>query len=160
MSRPLKGCFQLIKRAVRYLVERPRGAQLFEFERGAFRLIGYSDSDWAGCQLTRKSTSGGVIMLGSSVLKSWSSVQTTVATSSGKAELYAMIRAASQFKHIMSIGADFDMGVSGLVRTDSTAALHSTEIRPWRSHGTYTGAIPVASAVHTREEFRSRKGEL
>ena len=38
-------------------------------------LIMYSDSDWAGCLKTRKSTSGGALMLGGHCIKSWSTAQ-------------------------------------------------------------------------------------
>ena len=70
MSKPLKGCCKIVKRAARCLKGRPRCVQMFPFEKPVKGLVAYSDSDWAGCQLTRKSTSGGVIMLGSSVLRS------------------------------------------------------------------------------------------
>ena len=52
----------------------------------------YSDSDWAGCLRTRRSTSGGVMMLGNGVVKTWSNTQTTIAQSSGEAEYYAILR--------------------------------------------------------------------
>ena len=48
------------------------------------------DSDWAGCQTTRKSTSGGVLQVLGTALNSWSRTQQTVATSSCEAELYAI----------------------------------------------------------------------
>ena len=114
MAKPLRGCRQLIKRASRYLQGRPRCVQTFRFVQRSNRVIAYSDSDWAGCQLKRKSTSGGVLMLGSSVLRSWSSVQATMAMSSGEAELYAMIKAASQLRYLVSIARDFGMNLDGL----------------------------------------------
>lgn len=61
MAKPVKGCCQLLKRAGRYLKGRPRCFQNFAFERGAGTITGFADSDWAGCSITRKSTSGGVI---------------------------------------------------------------------------------------------------
>ena len=48
------------------------------------------DSDCAGNTETRKSTSGGVLKVGKHVIRTWSSTQTTVATSSGEAELIEM----------------------------------------------------------------------
>ena len=48
-----------------------------------------TDSDFAGCQRTRKSTSGGVICIGSHFLKGWSSTQQSVTRSSAEAELVA-----------------------------------------------------------------------
>ena len=59
-------------------------------------LVGYSDSDWAGCPKTRRSTSGGGITLGKHLLTHWSRTQTCVALSSGEAELNAMLKAACE----------------------------------------------------------------
>ena len=54
------------------------------------------DSDWAGNTKTRKSTSGGVLKVGKHLIRTWSSTQTTVATSSGEAELIAMYDGATR----------------------------------------------------------------
>ena len=54
----------------------------------------YSDTDWAGRPITRKSTSGGCLMLGSHLIKSWSSTQPTLALSSGEAEFYGVVKAS------------------------------------------------------------------
>ena len=54
------------------------------------------DSDWAGNTETRKSTSGRVLKVGKHVIRTWSSTQTTVATSSGEAELIAMYDGATR----------------------------------------------------------------
>ena len=66
----------------------------------------YSDSDWAGCLRTRRSTSGGVMMLGNGVVKTWSNTQTTIAQSSGEAEYYAIVRAAAEGLGMQSIMHD------------------------------------------------------
>ena len=50
----------------------------------------YSDSDWAGCRDTRRSTSAGMIYFEGAVLTFWSRTQTTIALSSCEAELYAI----------------------------------------------------------------------
>ena len=52
----------------------------------------WSDSDWAGCRVTRKSTSGGIVMWGLHALEAYSSSQQTVALSSGEAEYYAVLK--------------------------------------------------------------------
>ena len=53
----------------------------------------YVDSDYAGCPRTRKSTSGGCVMMGSHLIKSWSSTQNNVISlSSGEAELYSIVK--------------------------------------------------------------------
>ena len=54
----------------------------------------YSDTDWAGCPRTRKSISGGVILLGSHILKTYSATQPTISLSRGEAEFYGVVRAS------------------------------------------------------------------
>eukprot|EP00974_Lingulodinium_polyedra_P056564 5439607-Lingulodinium_polyedra.AAC.1 len=55
-----------------------------------------TDSDWAGCPRTRKSTTGGIIARGWRVLKQWSTTQATVALSSGEAELVSVVKGACE----------------------------------------------------------------
>ena len=57
-------------------------------------VVSYSDSDWAGCQRSRRSTSGSLITLFSVNLSSTSRTQASVSHSSAEAELYAMTQAA------------------------------------------------------------------
>ena len=52
----------------------------------------YTDTDWAGCARTRKSTSGGCVMVGRHLIKAWSATQASIALSSGEAEYYGVVR--------------------------------------------------------------------
>ena len=73
-----------LKRLARYLLEHPRLEWEFPCSGEVSPVVEvFSDSDWGGCRRSRKSTSGGTIDLGRGTLKSWSSTQATVATSSG-----------------------------------------------------------------------------
>ena len=83
----------------------------------------WSDTDHAGCLETRKSTTGGVVMFGNHTIKHWSSTQTLVSLSSGEAEYYGCVRAASHGLGIKSMLAD--LGVEGKrlrVKTDASVA--------------------------------------
>ena len=62
----------------------------------------YSDSDWAGCRDTRRSTSGGMIYFEGAVLSFWSRTQTTAALSSCEAELYAINMATIEALNVKS----------------------------------------------------------
>jgi hypothetical protein len=60
-----------VKRIMRYLVYTPKFG-LWYPKGSTFDLIGYSDADWAGCKIDRKSTSGTCQFLGRSLV-SWAS---------------------------------------------------------------------------------------
>ena len=60
-----------------------------------FKLVGYSDSDWAGCLDDRKSTSGFVLSLGLGAITWSSKKQDTVSLSSSEAE-YVVVGAAAR----------------------------------------------------------------
>ena len=60
-----------LKRILRYLVDIPN-LGLWYPKGSRFDLLGYSDSDYAGCKIDRKSTSGTCQFLGGSLV-SWSS---------------------------------------------------------------------------------------
>jgi hypothetical protein len=98
MAKPRVKDFATIKRLVRFVL----GAGEVEFkfkwqDMDKSELITvFVDSDWAGCRRSRKSTSGGVIKVGAHVIKTWSTTQATIATSSGEAELHAMYDGAAR----------------------------------------------------------------
>jgi hypothetical protein len=77
-----------VKRILRYLVSTPCFGIWYP-KGSTFDLIGYSDSDYAGCKVDRMSTSGTCQFLGRSLV-SWSSKkQTSVALSTVEAEYIA-----------------------------------------------------------------------
>jgi hypothetical protein len=77
-----------VKRILRYLVSTPCFGIWYP-KGSTFDLIGYSDSNYVGCKVDRKSTSGTCQFLGRSVV-SWSSKkQTSVALSTADAEYIA-----------------------------------------------------------------------
>ena len=74
MSQPTEVSMKALKRIARFFEGRPRLVMSMRFEEPQPIDI-YVDSDYAGCPRTRKSTSGGCVMLGSHLIKSWSSTQ-------------------------------------------------------------------------------------
>jgi len=123
MANPTEESWEVLKRIGRYLKANPRMVQTFEWCDWQEELQGYADSDWAGDKSSYKSTSGGALMWGPHTLKTWATSQSTIALSSGEAELYAMTKMAVQIKGMMSLAADFSMKLKGIVRSDSTAAI-------------------------------------
>ena len=123
MSKPAALDWLKLKRVARYLAGAPRYIQNYAWQHPESLVNAYADSDWAGDKVSRKSTSGGLLMIGGHLIKSWSSTQPVIALSSGEAELYALVKAASQAKGLCSLMADFGFETQISVHTDSTAAI-------------------------------------
>jgi hypothetical protein len=123
MSAPRKSAWGRLKKLARYLLKYPRAE--WRFPMGVFeelKMRVYSDSDWAGCKASRKSTSGGLITLDGIALRAWSSTQATVATSSGEAELHALVKAASEGLGLQSVARDLGLELQLALFVDSSAA--------------------------------------
>jgi hypothetical protein len=84
-----------VKRIMRYLVYTPKFG-LWYSKGSAFDLIGYSDADWAGCKIDRKSTSRTCQFLGRSLVSWASKKQNSVALSTAKAEYIAVGHCCAQ----------------------------------------------------------------
>ena len=89
-SVPNKSSFTKLKRLARYLHGLPRLVYEYNWQSFPDTLDVFVDTDVAGCHTTRRSTSGGVALLGSCLIKHWSKTPTTVSLSSGEAELHGM----------------------------------------------------------------------
>ena len=122
MQAPRVSSMKLLRRIGRYLVGRPRLVTKFEWQSMPFGVTAYSDSDWAGCPKSAKSTSGGIVCLGAHVLKSWSRQQKTVSPSSAEAELHAAVAASSEALGMISLLADMGIQAHGEINVDSSAA--------------------------------------
>jgi hypothetical protein len=86
---------QAVKRIFRYLRHTPDFG-LWYSASSSLELHGFSDADFVGCRLDRKSTSGTCQFLGSSLV-SWSSrKQSSVAQSTTEAEYIATASCCSQ----------------------------------------------------------------
>ena len=122
MSKPTDIAMGALKRLARYLRARPRMIFDFEFQT-AEGIECYTDTDWAGCTRTRKSTSGGCLMVGRHLIKTWSATQASIALSSGEAEYYGVVRGTGIALGIKALYSDIGLTLPIRVWTDSTAAL-------------------------------------
>eukprot|EP00969_Alexandrium_andersonii_P060621 2669553-Alexandrium_andersonii.AAC.1 len=87
MAAPTTADWAALVRLVRYVVVRPWCVYHFPCQDEEAALRAYADTDFAGCLLARRSTSGGVCMRGMHAFKHWSVTQKTIVLSSGEAEL-------------------------------------------------------------------------
>ena len=85
-------------------------------------VTAWTDTDFAGCKITRKSTSGGLLLFGNHVMKGWSTTQNSVALSSGEAEYYGLVKGASYALGFQSMLRDLGVECGIQVNTDASAA--------------------------------------
>ena len=81
MSNPKEGHYMVVKRIIRYLKGKPRVALRYEFQESC-NITVFTDSDWAGDEATRRSTSGGVVCRGHYTISWWCKLQSNIALTS------------------------------------------------------------------------------
>ncbi|BBG96553.1 Seven transmembrane MLO family protein [Prunus dulcis] len=89
MHAPRTTHLQAIKRILRYL-KGSLGRGILMKKNGNTNIIGYSDADWAGCTVDRKSTTGYCTFVGGNLVTWKSKKQNVIARSSAEAEYRAM----------------------------------------------------------------------
>ncbi|PWA78868.1 Retrovirus-related Pol polyprotein from transposon TNT 1-94 [Artemisia annua] len=105
-SKPTKNHLEAVKRVFRYL-QGTIHMSLWYPKNTAMALTAYSDADHAGCQDTRRSTSGGAQFLGDKLV-SWSSKkQMSMSISSTEAEYIAMSSCCAQILWMRSQLSDY-----------------------------------------------------
>ena len=95
-----------VKRILRYLVFTPI-LGLWYPKGSSFDLLGYSDSDYAGCKVDRKSTTGTCQFLGRSLVAWSSKKQNSVALSMAEAEYVAAGACCAQLLWMKQTLSDF-----------------------------------------------------
>ena len=123
-ARPNALSLQKLKRLGRYYVGRPRLVYKYKFaEKPATHLDVYTDTDFAGCSQTRRSTSGGCAQVNGFLVKHWSKTQPTIALSSGEAELVGIGQGIAQALGLQSLARDMNWELKVNVFSDATAAI-------------------------------------
>ncbi|KAK6123908.1 hypothetical protein DH2020_042351 [Rehmannia glutinosa] len=94
LSNPGMDHWKAAKRVMRYL-QRTKDYMLTYRKSDQLEIIGYSDSDFAGCQDSRRSTSGYIFLLAGGAISWRSAKQTLVASSTMAAEFVACYEASN-----------------------------------------------------------------
>ena len=115
---------QAIKRIFRYLHSTLQYGIWYSCS-SSLSIRGFSDSDFAGCRIDRKSTSGTCHFLGTSLV-SWSSrKQSSVAQSTAEAEYVAAASCCSQILWMVSTLKDFGLNFASVpLFCDNTSAIN------------------------------------
>ncbi|XP_019179517.1 PREDICTED: uncharacterized protein LOC109174716 [Ipomoea nil] len=102
MHSPSSDHWGLLKRVLRYV----KGTISYGLRLSASAsstIHGFSDSDWAGCPIDRKSTSGYAVFLGDNLISWLSRKQRTVARSSTEAEYKALADVSAEVTWVVSL---------------------------------------------------------
>lgn len=123
MHEPKECDFQELKRLVRFLKGKPRVLLTYHPQKFADTIHMYVDSDFAGCLLTRRSTSGLVGCLGRHTVKTLSTLQSTVRLSSGEAEFYSIVKGVSIGISLQEVLRGWGLETKLQLHTDSAAVV-------------------------------------
>merc|ERR1712078_164577 len=118
MAKPTEMQWHKLKRLGRYLLDNRRTILRYDLQEHEPEITGYSDSDWAGCRVTGKSTSGGALIIGSHFIKGWARTQNHVTTSSAEAELVDLVKCSAELLGAGSMMRDFGIEKGGVVYGD------------------------------------------
>ena len=122
--------FKAAKRVVRYLVATVDDKLTYHQQPTSdlLNIMTYTDSDWAGDHLDRKSFSGSVVFLNDSAVSWHCKKQTTVALSSVEAEYMALSDATRETLYVHNLLAEFfRLKLPIVVDMDNIGAGHIAE---------------------------------
>ena len=113
-----------LQRIARYLLLRPRRIYKFAWQPLPRHLYVECDSDFAGCNRTRKSTSGSATFLGQHLISTRSKTQSVLALSTAEAEFYSLCSTMSSSLGIQSLAMDLGLTLTVVrVGMDATAGM-------------------------------------
>ncbi|KAL8125999.1 hypothetical protein AgCh_013333 [Apium graveolens] len=111
------------KRIFRYLKETPN-LGLWYPKGTDFEAVGYTDADFAGCRVDRKSTSGSCQFLGQTLVSWYSKKQQSVSTSTAEAEYIAAGSCCAQVLWIRNQLMDYGLVLHKIpIMCDNTSAI-------------------------------------
>ena len=114
--------WQSLKHQVRYLIGAPRLVWVYRQQAPQKAIVVASDSNYAGCLTTRKSTTCVVVKHGCHVLKVGAQTQGTLALSVGESEFFATVKGAATVIGMQSVAKDWGMAMEAILETDSSSA--------------------------------------
>ena len=125
MNAPTVGHMQLVKRILRYV----RGTFKFGLHLlhdSTLDLYAFSDADWAGCPLTRRSMTGYGVFLGSNLISWAAKKQPTMSRSNAEAEYRAIAVATAEVTWISFIlqGLGIPLPTAATLFCDNISALY------------------------------------
>jgi len=126
-ANPKESHLSAVKRIMRYLIG-TQNMGLWYPKGTDCTLVGYSDSDFAGCKMDRKSTSGTCHLLGNALVSWHSKKQASVALSTTEAEYVAAGSCCAQIIWMKQQLSDFGINLKTVpIKCDNTSAINLTK---------------------------------
>ncbi|XP_042953597.1 uncharacterized protein LOC122290115, partial [Carya illinoinensis] len=123
-SSPKESHLIAVKRILRYL-SGTINLGLWYPKHTSFDLISYTDADYAGCKIDRKSTSGACHFLGHALVSWFSKKQNSVALSTAEAEYVAAGSCCAQVLYMKQQLEDFKLMYNHIpIKCDNTSAIN------------------------------------
>lgn len=125
LENPTEAHMQAAKRVLRYLAGTTHKGVSFRKGHKDNKLVVFSDSDWAGCKETRRSTSGFLVYFAGGPISFKSKLQPTTALSSCEAEYVALTLAVKDilFMHQLFKELGVDIITPTMMFGDNSAAI-------------------------------------
>jgi hypothetical protein len=128
MSKPLKSHFLAAKRILRYINGTVHYGVLFPYSsnRETLELVGFSDADWCGDKIERKSTSGYLFKFQGAPVSWCSKKQPVIALSSCEAEYVAGSLASCQANWLQSLLSEMGIieDITVVLNLDNKSAIN------------------------------------
>ena len=123
MSSPTVFGLEGLKRIGRFLKHMPRVVQRFERQPPPRELVVFTDTNHAGCAVTRKTTSCSVVFYGPHCVQFTCTTQTVISLSTGESEWHGVVKGACVGLGMKSLSYDLTHKELPLVlKPDSSAA--------------------------------------
>ena len=125
LQSPCDSHWDAVIRILRYIKSTPGQGVLYE-NRGHTQVVGYTDADWAGSPIDRRSTSGYCVFIEGNLISWKSKKQDVVVRSSAEAEYRAMALATCELIWLRHLLQELRFGKDEQMKLicDNQAALH------------------------------------
>ena len=159
-SSPTKGHMRRLKRVLRYIQgTRDMHLELIRPREQLTEMIGWCDGSWADLDEKRRSTTGGLLMLGGACVAGWSRTQKPTAMSSGESEFYSATVCACELlwacEFLKGVGLHHDCSFE---RGRICMHWHGNTLRSWTTKTRRDQAL-CTPTLGTTGSINSRHGD-
>ena len=153
-SSPTKGHMRRLKRVLRYIQgTRDMHLELVQPREQLTELVGWCDGSWADLDEKRRSTTGGLLMLGGACVAGWSRTQKPTALSSGESEFYLATVCACELLWACEFLRELGYTMTACLKEDASACIGmATRLGP--------GRLKHVEIKHFALQHRIRQGRL